>query len=195
MRRFGVQVALVPHAFELRPDPIPLPDPDGEYIQTHWRERVYPMAAERGLIMHVPPTPTRSRLALELAKCADAHGLFAPVNLAIYRAVFEHGQNIGDLDVLVAIGDAAGLDPTFVRAALASRRYEQDVDRDLALGEALGVRSVPTMLVGETFEDAEPVIGAVPPEWLEGAIDRALRGDRSHARLRRRFTPQFRVIE
>jgi len=39
------------------------------------------------------------------------------------------------------------------------------------------------------------VVGAVPYEWLAGAIDRALFGDRSQARLRRRMVPQFRVIE
>jgi len=36
---------------------------------------------------------------------------------------------------------------------------------------------------------------AVPYEWLAGAIDRALFGDRTQARLRRRMVPQLRIIE
>ncbi len=51
-------------AFELRPEPQPTLDPDGEYLHRAWNSSVYPMAAERGLDLKLPPVQPRSRKAL-----------------------------------------------------------------------------------------------------------------------------------
>src|SRR5205814_1181815 len=42
-------------AFELRPEPVPTLDPAGEYLRTVWARAVYPMAAERGIAVRLPP--------------------------------------------------------------------------------------------------------------------------------------------
>ena len=96
----------------------------------------------------------------------------------LYRAFFEQGRDINDVAVLEDVVRDAGLDPAAMRRALESGAFAEAVRADLELGATLGVRSVPTMLVGETLDDVEPVVGAVPYEWLAGAIDRALFGDR-----------------
>lgn len=174
---------------------MPLPDPRGEYLREHWTNRVYPMAAERGLTMRLPPVQARSRRAHETAAFARSRGRFRDVNLAIYRAFFEDGRDIGDLAVLADIVQRAGLDKDDWRRAMDTGAFAEAVRNDLSLAASLGISSVPTVLVGERLEDAEPVVGAVPYEWLEGAIRRALDGDRSYAQARRRFRPQFRVLE
>ena len=57
-------------AFELRPEPAPLPDvtgPAGERFRQHWERGVAPMAARLGVEMHYPPFKSRSRQAHEAA--------------------------------------------------------------------------------------------------------------------------------
>ena len=173
-RRFGAQVGIEHHAFELRPDPVPLLDPQGEYIQEHWRNRVAPMAAERGLVMNIPPVQTRTRRAHETAAFARAHQRFAPVDRALFRLFFERGEDINDPEVLGRIVQEAGLNPEELRMALGTRAFAEAVDADLELATRLGIRSVPTMLVADESGRAEPVIGAVPYEQVEGAIRGAI---------------------
>jgi predicted DsbA family dithiol-disulfide isomerase len=173
-RQFGAQITFEHHAFELRPDPVPLLDPKGEYIQEHWRNRVRPMAAERGLVMNLPPAQTRTRRAHETAAFARAHGRFEPVDRGLFRAFFEHGLDINDPEVLTPIVQEAGLDVEEFRMALATRAFAELVEADLALAARLGISSVPTMLAADDSGRAEPVIGAVPYEHLEAAIRRAI---------------------
>ena len=153
---------------------MPLLDPKGEYIQEHWRNRVLPMAAERGLVMTLPPAQTRTRRAHEAAAFARAHGAFAAVDRALFRAFFEHGLDLNDVNVLAGVAQDAGLDPDALRRALDTREFASEVDEDLALSARLGVTSVPTILVADESGRAEPVIGAVPSDDLEAAIERAI---------------------
>jgi predicted DsbA family dithiol-disulfide isomerase len=152
---------------------VPLLDPKSEYIQEHWRNRVRPMAAERGLVMNIPPVQTRTRRAHETAAFGRAHDAFPAVDRALFRAFFEEGLDINDFDVLARIARDAGLDDSQLRRALERGDYAADVERDLALSARLGIRSVPTMLVADESGRAEPVIGAVPFEDLKAAIERA----------------------
>ncbi len=153
---------------------MPLLDPQGEYIQEHWRNRVRPMAAERGLVMNLPPAQTRTRRAHEAAAFARAHGRFAAVDRGIFRAFFEHGRDINDVEVLAAIAEEAGLDPAALRAAVESREFAPLVEADAALAHQLRIRSVPVMLVTDDSGRAEPVLGAVPFDDLERAVRRTL---------------------
>ena len=173
-RRFGAQIVFEHHAFELRPDPVPLLDPKGEYIQEHWRNRVGPMAAERGLVMRIPPMQTRTRRAHETAAFAKAHGRFDAVDRSLFRAFFEGGLDINNEGVLVTIVSEAGLDGAALRRALDSGEFAPAVQADLALTARLGISSVPTMLVADQSSRAEPVVGAVPYEILAAAITRAI---------------------
>jgi predicted DsbA family dithiol-disulfide isomerase len=153
---------------------VPLLDPKGEYIQEHWRNRVGPMASERGLVMNIPPAQTRTRRAHETAAFARAQGQFTAVDRALFRAFFEQGLYINDVEVLTGIIMEADLDAEEFRLALGTRAFGEIVDADVALASRLGIRSVPTMLVADESGRAEPVIGAVPYEHLEAAIERAI---------------------
>lgn len=199
-RRFGAQIETRWHAYELRPDPVPMPDPDSGYIREHWDNRVLPMARERGLEMHVPRRQLRSRRALQAALFARAEGRFAPFDRALYTARFAQDADIADLDVLKGIAATAGLDAEAMAYAVSSRAHLAELEADLRLAGTLGVTGVPCAFVGpaagdprEFYADAEPVVGAVPYDWLAGAIERAARGDRSHAQLRRRFRADIKV--
>jgi predicted DsbA family dithiol-disulfide isomerase len=180
-RRYGARIDIRWHAYELRPEPIPLPDPDSEYIREHWANRVLPMASERGLVMRVPRRAVRSRRPLQAALFARRAGRFAELDRAIFRARFEDDVDISDLRVLRRLASAAGLDAEALARAVTTDGLLDDLNADVTLAGQLGLRGVPVAFIGPEagglfafFSTAEPVVGAVPFEWLAAAIDRAL---------------------
>lgn len=177
---YGDQVEVDWRAFELRPDPVPTLDPDGEYLRTTWNRAVYPMARQRGMTLRLPPVQPRSRKALEAAEFARDQGCFDEMHNALFRAFFEEGQDLNDTDVLLDVGASVGLDREGLRTALEEGRYTGKVLEDERLASELGVQAVPMMLVGrasEALEAAEAVSGAQPYEYVRAAVERALHGD------------------
>ena len=193
-RRFGADLDIRWHAYELRPEPVPLPDPDSEYISEHWENRVLPMAEERGLVMRVPRRQIRSRRALQAAVFAQEHGRFAEFDRRVFRARFDQDLDISDVKVLTQLAVEAALDPEALAYALKSNAYADRLVEDGALAQAIGINGVPAALVGTATDDiaefvrnAEPVIGAVPEDWMLAAVDRALRGEPGRLRVRPRL--------
>jgi predicted DsbA family dithiol-disulfide isomerase len=177
--RFADRLTVVWRAFELRPEPKPTLDPNGEYLNTTWARSVYPMAAQRGMHLKLPPVQPRSRKALEAALFADAHGRFAQMNEALFRAFFEQGRDIGSVGELGAIAGENGLDPNALREALEHKRYTAQVLDDEQLAHSLGITGVPAMLLRTAdapWQEAIPIHGAVPYETLEPAISELLAG-------------------
>ena len=87
----------------------------------------------------------------------DAHRLIhwagieekqTPVVMALFRAYFEEGRDIGDIDVLADIADAEGMDAAVVRKLMQSTADAGDIRaRDTQFRE-MGVTGVPTYIVG-----------------------------------------------
>jgi predicted DsbA family dithiol-disulfide isomerase len=172
-QRFPDQLQVVWRAFELRPEPNPTLDPNGEYLNTTWARSVYPMAAQRGMHLKLPPVQPRSRRALEAALFAEAHGRFPQMHEALFRAFFEQGRDIGSIDVLLEIAGENGLDAGALRDALDHSRYTAQVLDDEQIAHSLGITGVPIMLLRTAdapWQDAIPIRGAVPYETLEPAI-------------------------
>jgi predicted DsbA family dithiol-disulfide isomerase len=161
------------HAFELRPDPLPTLEPAGEYLRTTWARSVYPMAAERGMRLVLPPVQPRSRKAFETAEFAREHGRFDAVHHALFRAFFEEGRDIGEVPVLLDVGAAAGLDPLKLADALAGNRYTARVIEDEKLAQRLGISGVPALLarpMGQPVERSRGLSGAVPYAQLKALV-------------------------
>jgi predicted DsbA family dithiol-disulfide isomerase len=83
-----------------------------------------------------------SRLAQELAKAFDV------VRDPLYRAYFEHGKNIGDVEVLVEIARANGVAESDARAVLTQRTFKQFVDEDWEKARRYGITGVPSFVAG-----------------------------------------------
>ena len=178
-REYGDALEIDWRAFELRPEPVPTLDPDGEYLHTVWNRSVYPMARERGMTLRLPPLQPRSRRALELAEFARQQGKFDEVHQALFTAFFEDGKDLGDLEVLAGIGTQAGLDPDEVRAALQQGTYRERVLQDQREAAALGIHGVPAMLVtraGQGLAQARTASGAMPYAAVRAVLERALAG-------------------
>ena len=163
-------------AFELRPDPVPTLDPDGEYLHRVWKESVYPMAAERGMVLRLPPMQPRSRKAFEAAEFARLQGRFDPMHRALFRAFFEDGRDVADDGVLVEIGRSVGLDGEELRTALQSARHTQKVQADQQLAGEIGVSGVPALVIG-AGEKGYLVSGAQPYGPLRGVLDQVMKAE------------------
>ena len=109
-----------------------------------------------------------SRLAQGLGIWADTQKGGDAFHDAMYRAYFVDARNIGDVDVLLDIVKAVGLDVEEARAVLAERRFKDAVDADWAKSRQWGVTGVPTFVAARYG-----VVGAQPYEVLEQLMEKA----------------------
>lgn len=174
-----VRCVLTWHAFELRPDPVALIDPEGEYIKDIWLKAVYPLAAERNVKMKLPPVAPRSRLAFETAWFSRSVGRFDAVHRALFRAYFEEGRNIGSVDVLLDIAGECGVNRAALAASLDDQRFRTAIEDDEAKADQLGVTGLPFLMLSNTDVEAQTrpsvvVRGVAPVEHMTAALDRLL---------------------
>lgn len=177
-KQFGNDIEVRWHAFELRPEPVPTLDPAGEYLRTTWARSVYPMAAQRGMTLRLPPVQPRSRKAFEAAEFARAAGRFEAMHDALFRAFFQDGKDLASVDVLVAVGTSIGLDGVGLRDALERGAFSATVFEDQGAARRLGVSGVPTMVVrggGEPLSQGRALVGAQPVAAVAAAIAANLR--------------------
>ncbi|MFC0679689.1 DsbA family protein [Lysobacter korlensis] len=173
---YGDDVEIEWRAYELRPDPVPTLDPDGDYLHSIWARAVYPMADQRGMTLRLPPVQPRSRLAHEAERFAREAGHGDAMRRALFRAFFEDGRDIGRLEVLEDIAREVGLDADALRHALDEGTHAGAVVADRRMAEEIGIHGVPAMLVardGAPLSEAVLVSGAQPFETLRKAIETA----------------------
>jgi predicted DsbA family dithiol-disulfide isomerase len=82
---------------------------------------------------------------------ATSPGRVMALERALFVAYFTDGRNVADLDTLVAVAAATGLDPDEARTALLSDAFVADVrsDQDRALD--LGITGVPAFVIDDGF--------------------------------------------
>jgi len=108
-----------------------------------------------------------------LIRFASGLGREAEVVEALYHAYFCEGRDIGDLDELVAIGAAHGLDGSALGDFLASEDDVAAVLGDNARAHRLGVNGVPCLIIDGTYALA----GAQEPDILLRLIDIVREGE------------------
>jgi predicted DsbA family dithiol-disulfide isomerase len=161
-----VEVEWMP--YELRPFPAETLKPEGDYLQSGWKNNVYPMAAHYGIKMVLPkvsPQP-HTHLAFEGYQFAKEHGKANEYNHRMFTAFFQDELDIGDINVLTELAGELGLNQQAYREALETRKYKEAHQEALqhAYYEA-DIQAVPTFIIGETV-----VQGARPKETLEKII-------------------------
>jgi len=116
-------------------------------------------------IQHTPSTVSAHRLV----HYANEHGLAEAVVESLFRAYFQEGRNIGELDELSAIGRSVGLESGALDTYLDSTMDVSWVQEQNSLAHRLGVNGVPCFLI-----DGELALqGAQPPEILTRLLDAA----------------------
>jgi len=139
-------VEVIWRAFELRPEPVPTLDPKGDYLQRAWTTSVYPLAERLAITMRLPPVQPRTRLAHEAAHWARSLEQFDDYHQELFRAFFERGEDIGQVEVLTSLASKLGLDDGSLQQALKTREFEKSVLQDEADAKTLGVSGVPAFI-------------------------------------------------
>jgi predicted DsbA family dithiol-disulfide isomerase len=103
-----------------------------------------------------------SRLAQEVGTWAETQPGGSAIHDKFFEAYFVNNRNIGDVDVILQIVGAVGLDETEARAVIEERRFKDAVDADWAKSGQYGVTGVPTFVAA-----GHGLVGAQPYETLE----------------------------
>ena len=163
--------------FELRPLPQPTLKPEDDYLQTVWRQSVYPLARKMGVEIKLPsisPQP-HTHLAFEGDQYARKHGKASEYNDRVLRAFFQEDQDIGKIDVLTRLAEEIGLNAEEFKEALSARKYKAVHQQALEHArEQLDINSVPTFMIGDRIFS-----GLLSKENLEQAISAAMEGERT----------------
>jgi predicted DsbA family dithiol-disulfide isomerase len=160
----GGHVTLRWRAFPLRPTPDPTATFKGTFREAAWA-RCRDLARDTGVEYRMwerPDFPSWSLPALDAAKCVALQGdeAFDAAHLALYRAFFAEGVNIGRPDeVIEVVRRVPGVDVGRFLADYEGGRGRQAVldDYEAAVAEH-GVRAIPTVML----PDGRRVVGAVP---------------------------------
>jgi predicted DsbA family dithiol-disulfide isomerase len=132
--------------FELVPPPGPLSALENPRWAARWTD-ARPLAEAAGVRLGPPRLVPWTRKAHELHLLAREHGKADEARLAIFTAYFQHGDDIGRVDRLVAIASACGLDAAATRTVLGVDHHEEDVVAVRNAAAAAGVTDVPAILV------------------------------------------------
>jgi predicted DsbA family dithiol-disulfide isomerase len=160
-------VELLWRAFELRPEPVPMIDPNSEYLRRVWSDSVAPMAERLGVTMKFPPVKPRTQMAHEAAHWARAQGRFEDYHDETFRAFFERGEDIGNVDVLISIAVRLNLDSQSLRQALLNHELAVSVLADEGEAARLGMSGVPAFVANRKAA----LTGVQPVENLRKLIE------------------------
>ena len=158
--------------FELRPEPAPTLRPEDDYLQSAWRDNLYPLAEKLGLQMKLPtvsPQPY-TRLAHEGMEFAKDHGKADAYAHAVFAAFFQRSEDIGKIEVLSRIAGGLGLNADTFRRALEEGAYRERTRDLLRQARMQMVTAVPTFVIGR-----QRVSGLYPAEALRQIFDEQMK--------------------
>ncbi len=145
-------------------------EPGGEYLTRVWRDSVYPLAERLGVTMRLPPVQPRSRRAHGAAKWAHGENRFDDYNVALFRAFFERGEDLNDVNVLARLAAGLGLDADSLRVALGKQEFTVSVLADEREATDLGVNGVSAFVAVVNSEARAALTGMQTAERLQGML-------------------------
>jgi predicted DsbA family dithiol-disulfide isomerase len=140
---------------------------NGEMIGEEVKGKIFRVARDTGVTLRVPDHWLDSAYALEGAEFAKAHDKFNAYHDAIFSAVFENGQDIGNLPTLLRIVERVGLSPRDLEVALRDGIFTGRVKETEEEAHTFQVVGYPTFMLG-----AFPLIGIQPAETMRLLIQR-----------------------
>jgi len=133
------------------------------------KEAMGEAAEKEGIEIRSPRFAANSRPALEASEFAKTVGRFEVFHYAVYEAYFMEGLNIGKPDVLLSIGERAGIDRKALADSLERRTMRGAVESNEREAAKYTVLGVPTIILGSF-----PVHGCQSLETMRAMIERAL---------------------
>ena len=135
-----------------------------ERIESHLQS----IAESVGLTMRQRDVIINSRRALGAAEFARERGRFDEMHHALFKAHWEGTGKLEDVDDLVRIGSAAGLDAEELRGAIETDHYAEVIDENRRLATSMGIDAIPAHIFGRRYL----VMGAQPYEALKEVVER-----------------------
>ena len=130
---------------------------------------VYTMAKEDNIEIKLPGYATNSRLALEASEFAKTTDKFLDYHISIYEAYFVEALNIGDQDVVLKVGEHAGLDRDELEESLNNRSMFDSIEKNKKQAKDNLVLGVPTFVFGSF-----PLHGNQSTQTMRDIIKRSL---------------------
>jgi predicted DsbA family dithiol-disulfide isomerase len=132
------------------------------------------MGKAEGIVFSERTFTTNSHKALLLAEAAKEEGpeVFEALNEGLFRAYFTEGRNIGDLQVLREVAQAAGVPAGRLEQAWSDAAYEERLVRDHAAAAEIGITGIPVFIIDNRWI----LEGAVPVEMLREAAKKISTG-------------------
>jgi len=134
-----------------------------------WGSSVYPLAERLNIRIKLPPVQPRSPRAHEATRWAKHQGRFSEYNEALFRAFFERGEDISNVDVLSRLASDLGLDGNSLQQALDKDEYLESVLADEREARKLGISGVPAFVANRKAA----LSGVQSVENLKKLIERA----------------------
>ena len=132
-------------------------------------ETIREMAKEDNIEIKLPGYATNSRLSLEASEFAKIKGKFLEFHIGVYEAYFLEGRNIGDIEIVLDIGEKAGLHRTDLVECLNKRTMFDNIEANKKEAEDNIILGVPTFIFGNF-----PVHGNQSTQTMRHIIKRAL---------------------
>lgn len=127
-------------------------------------------AAQVGLVFDFAEAKTTNTFdAHRLTKFAGLHGKEEAIMEKLYAAHFTEGQDVGDVEVLADIAEAAGLDKEEALEVLRDKTfYANEVRADQEEAKQFGISGVPYFIINRKYA----ISGAQPTETFAGALQK-----------------------
>ena len=130
------------------------------------------MAAEAGLTYNFDKAIVANSFnAHRYSHLAKKHGLGVEAEEQLFKAYFTDGKNIDDQDTLIELGAALGHDANEVKQALESNAYADEVKRDIAQAQYLGIQGVPFFVLNNKYAVSGAQAVPVFEQTLQKAFD------------------------
>ena len=140
---------------------------NGEMIGDEAKGKIFRVARETGVALRVPERWLDSSYALEGAEFARTQEKFPDYHDRIFAAIFEEGQDVGDLPTLLALAESVGLAADQLEYEIKTGILTSKIKENEAEAAIFGVVGYPTFLLGEF-----PLIGVQPAETMRLLIQR-----------------------
>lgn len=128
------------------------------------------MAAEAGLTYNFDKAIVANSFnAHRFSHLAKKHGLGDAAEEQLFKAYFTDGKNTDDINTLIELGKAIGLNSADVKQTLESGAYAGEVREDITEAQRLGIRGVPFFVLDRKYG----ISGAQAVSVFEETIEKA----------------------
>ncbi|WP_312076792.1 DsbA family oxidoreductase [Chryseobacterium sp.] len=107
--------------------------------------------------------------AHKLIHLAKKHQLGAEMEEELFKAHFLDGKDVGDIEVLIKLGENLGLKSGEIKDVLSAETLDHEVKQEIVEASQLGISGVPFFVIDRKYG----VSGAQPTDYFKEAITQA----------------------